>query len=184
MKVNVRGKNKFEPTEAIKNYATSKVSKLDQYFSGRDELEATVVCKVYDKFQTVEITIPTKHILLRAEVKDETVYGAIDLAVDKLESQIRKHKSKIYSSLKRREGVANYYATNSDFDLEKLNTEIMVNNLVKNKSVELIPMTEDDAITQMELLDHKFYIFKNVENGKVCVVYLRDDGDYGMIETN
>lgn len=184
MKVVVRGKNKFEPTEAIKNYAVSKISKLDQYFSDSADLEATVVCKVYDEFQTVEVTIPTKHILLRAEVKDESVYSAIDLAADKLERQIRKHKSKIYSSMKRREGVASYYATNSDFDVEKLNTEIMVSNLVKNKSVDLIPMTEDDAIMQMEMLDHKFFVFLNSDTNKVCVVYVREDGDYGVIETN
>ena len=183
MKVIVRGKNKFEPTEAIKNYAVKKVSKLDQFFNKSDELEAHVVCKVYDKYHAVEITIPTKHIILRAEVKDETVYGAIDLAVDKLESQIKRHKSKIYSSLKRREGVSSYYSSNSDFDLEKLNTEIMATNLVKNKSVELIPMTAEDAIMQMEMLGHKFYIFSNSENGKTCVVYAREDGDYGIIET-
>lgn len=183
MKVVVRGKNKFEPTEAIKNYCEKKLSKLDQFFSKADELEANVVCKEYDSYHAVEVTIPTKHIILRAEVKGETVYGAIDLSVDKLESQIKRHKDKIYSSLKRREGVSSYYASNSDFDLEKLNTEIMATNLVKNKQVELHPMTADDAIMQMEMLGHKFFIFLNSENGKTCVVYAREDGDYGIIET-
>lgn len=184
MKVIVRGKNKFEPTEAIKTYAKSKLQKLEQYFHSREDLEATVVCKVYDTHQTVEITIPTKNIILRAEVNDDSVYSAMDLAIDKLESQIRKHKSKIYKSMKRRDGVAHHYSTQADFDLEKMKTEILATNLVKSKSLELEPMTPDDAILQMEMLGHNFFIFLNSETNKVSVIYLRDDHDYGIIETN
>ena len=112
---------------------------------------ANVLCKEYPEAKAVEITIPTKNIILRAEVKDETFLGAIDLAVDKLENQIKKHKSKIYSSMKRREGLSQYYSTNNDFDLEKMKTEVLATNLVKSKQVDLKPMTVDDAITQMEL---------------------------------
>lgn len=184
MKVIVRGKNKFEPSEAIRDYATDKMQKLNQYFSRADDLVANVLCKVYDSYQVVEVTIPTKHLILRAEVKDETVYGAIDIAIDKLESQIRKHKSKIYKSIRQRDGVAQHYAVGSDFDLEKLKTEVKVTNLVKSKSVELVPMTPEDAIVQMEMLGHDFFIFLNSETGKPCVVYLREDHDYGIIETN
>lgn len=184
MKVIVRGKNKFEPSEAIRKYANEKLQKLEQYFNSKDNLEANVLCKVYDNYQTVEITIPTKNIILRAEVRNETVYGAIDLAIDKLESQIRKHKSKIYKSLKRREGVAQFYSSNSDFDLEKMKTEIITTNLVKSKSVDLKPMTVEDAIVQMEMLGHDFFVFLNVETNKVSVIYLREDQDYGIIETN
>lgn len=182
MKVIVRGKNKFEPSDAIKSYADEKLQKISSYFNHSDELVANVLCKVYETYQVVEVTIPTKHIILRAEVKDQTIYGAIDLAVDKLESQIRKHKSKIFSSIKRREGVANYYATNSDFDLKKMDVTIKANNLVKNKEVELIPMTPDDAIMQMELLGHDFYLFLNSETNKPSVVYIRKDQDYGIID--
>jgi len=185
MKVIVRGKNKFEPSDAIKSYASDKLQKLEQYFSSREDLEANVLCKVYDIYQTVEITIPTKNIILRAEVKDQTVYGAIDLAIDKLESQIRRHKSKIYKSLKRREGVAQYYSSKSDFDLEKIKSEILTtNNLVKSKSIDLKAMSVDDAIAHMEMLGHDFFIFLNVDTNKVSVIYLRDDQDYGIIETN
>lgn len=184
MKVIVRGKNKFEPSDAIKDYAFDKMQKLNQYFNKADELTANVLCKIYDSYQVVEVTIPTKHLILRAEVKDETVYGAIDIAIDKLESQIRKHKSKIYKSIRQRDGVAQHYAVNSDFDLEKLKAEVKVTNLVKSKSVELVPMTPEDAILQMEMLGHDFYVFINSETGKHCVVYLREDHDYGIIETN
>ncbi len=183
MKVIVRGKNKFEPSDAITSYATEKLQKINVYFSKSDELTGYVLCKVYDNYQVVEITIPTKHIILRAEVKDETVYGAIDLAIDKLESQIRKHKSKIYGSIKHRDGISNHYSTNSDFDIEKFKTEIKVSNLVKNKTVEMSSMTPDDAILQMEMLGHDFYLFINSNTGKASVVYLREDHNYGIIDS-
>lgn len=184
MRVIVRGKNKFEPSNPIKEYAINKLQKLEQYFHKREELEATVVCKVYDEYQTVEITIPTKNIILRAEVDAESVYSAIDLAIDKLESQIRKHKSKIYKSMKRRSGVGQYYATQADFDADKMQTELMATNLVRSKSVELEPMTSEDAIVQMEMLGHNFFVFLNSETNKVSVVYVRSDHDYGIIETD
>ena len=182
MKVIVRGKNKFEPTDAIKSYAESKLQRIDHYFNKWDDLVANVLCKVYDAYHEVEITIPTKHIILRAEVKDKTMYGAIDLAVDKLELQITKHKSKIYKSIQKRQGIGQYYANNVDFDLKKFETEMKATNLVKEKSVDLVPMTTDDAILQMEMLGHDFYLFINSETNKPAVVYLREDHDYGIIE--
>lgn len=184
MKVIVNGKNRYEPTNEIRYYAERKLAKMDVYFKKAEEITATVLCKQYDAYNEVEITIPTKHLILRAEVKSETLNSAIDLAVDKLESQMRKHKSKVYSSVKRREGVSGHYAANDDFDLEQLKTELIATNLVKSKKVELKPMTPDDAVAQMEMLGHSFFIFQNIENDKVCVVYLRDDHDYGIIETS
>lgn len=184
MKVVVRTKNKTYVSPKFKEQAEEKLAKLDQFFNRREDLEANVLCKEYDDGKTVEITIPTRNILLRAEIKAETFLLALDLAVDKLEAQIRRHKSKIYSSLKRRAGVSQYYQTTSDFDLEKMKTEVMITNLVKSKSVELTPMTFEDAITQMEMLGHSFFVFLNVETNKVAVVYLREDHDYGIIETN
>ena len=184
MKVTIRAKNKTEINESTKKHIIEKLSKLDQYFRKSEDLEAHVLCKEYDDCKAVEITIPTKNIILRAEVKEETFMNAVDAAVDKLISQLRTHKSKIYSSMKKREGVSGYYSNNSDFDLENLQAEIMVQNLVKDKKIELKPMTVEDALLQMEMLDHKFFIFLNSETGKVFVVYLRDDHDYGIIEAN
>ena len=182
MKVIVRGKNKFEPTDAIKSYAESKLQRIDHYFNKREDLIANVLCKVYDAYHQVEITIPTKHIILRAEVKDDTMYGALDLAVDKLETQISKHKAKIYKSIQKRQGIGQYYANNVDFDVKEFETELKATELVKAKEVELQPMTTDDAILQMEMLGHDFYLFLNAETNKPSVVYIRDDHDYGIIE--
>lgn len=184
MLVTIRSKSKSGVDSKVKNYAEKKIEKLNQFFSKRDNPEANVLCKEHGNEKIVEITIPTKNIILRAEASDETFLSAIDRAVDKLESQIKKHKSKIYSSMKRREGLAQYYNSNSDFDLEAMKTEIMATNLVKSKEIDLKPMTAEDAITQMEMLGHNFFIFLNIDTGKICVVYLRNDHDYGIIETN
>lgn len=184
MKVTIRVKNKTEINDLIKEQITDKLSKLEQYFKNSSDLEAHVLCKEYDDCKAIEITIPTKHIILRAEVKADTFLTAIDSAVDKLISQLKTQKSKIYSSLKKREGVSGYYANNSEFDLENLQAEIMVKNLVKDKKIELKPMTVDEALLQMEMIDHKFFIFLNSETNKVCVVYLRDDHNYGIIEAS
>jgi len=184
MKVNVRGKNKFEISVAIRDYATAEVSKLENLFKKDDEVVANVLCKDYNIHKTVEITIPTKNMLLRAEVDAPTIYSAIDLAVEKIETQIKKHKSKIYSSLKKREGLSSHFTTNTDFDLEKMKTEVKAINLVKSKSVDLEAITPEEAITQMEMLGHDFFVFLNVETNKVCIVYLREDMDYGIIEAN
>lgn len=183
LKVIVRGKNKFVPSQAINDYAIGKIQKLNQYFRNSDDITATVLCKVYDTYHTVEVTIPTKHFILRAEVKADTVYAAIDLAIDKLESQIRKHKSRIYKSIQRRTGVAGHYSQNSDFDINAIESEILATNLVKNKQIELQPMTPEEAILQMELLGHKFFVFQNSDTNRVSVVYVREDGDYGIIDT-
>ena len=146
MKVTIRVKNKTEINEATKKHIIEKLSKLDQYFRRSDDLEAHVLCKEYDDCKAVEITIPTKNIILRAEVKEETFMNAIDAAVDKLISQLKTHKSKIYSSIKKRDGVSGHYANNDDFDLENLQAEIMVQNLVKDKKIDLKPMSVEDAI--------------------------------------
>lgn len=184
MKVTIRMKNKIDLEARVKELTVSKLAKLDQYFRNPEEVEANVLFKEYDDCKAVEVTIPTKNIILRAEVKEDTFLNAIDSVINKLISQLRTHKSKVYSCKKKREGVAGYYANNSDFDLEGLKTELMVKSLVKDKKVELTPMTVEEALDQMDMLDHKFFIFLNSDTNKVCVVYLRDDNDYGIIEAN
>lgn len=184
MKVTVRVKNKINLENGFKEHAEAKLSKFDQYFRNPEDIEANILCKEYDDYKAIEITIPTKNIILRAEVKEETFKNALDAAMAKIESQLRRHKSKIYSSMKRREGVAGYYSSQGELDLDGMQAEILARNLVKNKQVELVPMSVEDALLQMEMLGHSFYVFLNVETNKTCVVYLRNDMDYGIIETN
>jgi putative sigma-54 modulation protein len=178
MRVQVRGKNGFVVTDAIAGYAEGKLDKVERYF--KEDLEAVVVCKIYKDHHKVEVTIPTKFYTMRAEVGNDDMYAAIDLAVDKLESQIRKHKSRITRSLQKKEGVHDLF--HEDLDLEALEREL-VSSPIRRKNIVLEKMTTEEAVTAIEMLGHDFYIFKNEENDKVSVLYLRNDQKYGLIET-
>ena len=145
----------------------------------KEQLDAFVVCKVYRETTKVEITIPIKFITMRAEVQDKDLYAAIDRAVDKLEAQIRKNKHKMNRSLQEREGLKGTF--HKDYlDLEELEKELI--SPVKTKRIKLEILSLDEAITQMELLGHDFFIYKNEDN-ETTILYLRDDGKYGIIET-
>ena len=183
MKVNVRGKNKYVVTEDVKKRAEVKLQKMNQYFRNADELVADVVCKVYESYEVVEVTIPTKNIILRAEVKAESVLSAIDLAIDKLETQIRRHKDKIESHIKRRGGVKEHYAQQSEIDIEKIDPIDNFKKLVKEKQIKLEPMDKEEAILEMEMLGHDFFMFLDKSTYKTSVVYLREDGNYGILES-
>ena len=178
MKVQVRGKNGFNVTSAIETYAVGKLEKVERYF--KEELDAFVVCKIYKDHHKVEVTIPTRYYTMRAEVGNPDMYAAIDLTIDKLESQIRKHKSKITRSLQQKDGVSELF--HDELDLEALEREL-VQSPIRKKSIELEPMSTVDALTALEMLGHDFYIFRNDETNQVNVAYLRNDGKYGVIET-
>lgn len=156
------------------DYATEKLEKLDKYLDKSDEANATVLVKIRDHRDKVEITIPLKSLILRAEESQEDFYAAIDVAVEKLERQIRKNKTRLQSQKlkEKKELVVDY----SDEDMEE--PEI----IVKRKKVEVKPMDEEEAVLQMELLGHQFYLFKDAESNKPMVVYKRKDGNYGVIE--
>lgn len=173
MKYNIRGE-KLEVTDSIKNYLTSKIDKLERYFDGSESIEVKVLLIVRGREHKVEVTIPYRTFMLRAESSHTDMYAAIDLVIDKLERQVRKHKTKLVSK-QRREEIANEI---EDY-FEEENEEI-----VKRKELFLKPVDEEEAILQMELLGHDFYIFKNMDaENKVCVIYKRKDGGYGIIKT-
>lgn len=181
MKVEVVGKNGFATTQAIDEYAFKKIQKVEQFFGPEEVQEARIVCKVYNDHHKVEVTIPTKNVILRAEVCEVDMYAAIDKAIDKLNAQVRKYRDRVKSKLEK-EGTKEAFA-NPDLDLVSLEKEVLASQLVRNKQVELKPMSVDDALEQMELLGHDFFIFLNNESKRVCVVYVREDGDYAVIET-
>ncbi len=174
MKYNFRG-NKIEVTEAIKDYLESKLSKLEKYLDDNDEVEAKALVSAKGKDQKVEVTIWSGKYNIRAEETNVDLYSAIDLVVDKLERQFKKYKSK----LSNKRSVRDEYVPEIDelFEDEE-------QTIVRRKEVFLKPIDEEEAITQMELLGHSFFVFKNVENEKINVVYKRKDGDYGIIEAN
>ena len=174
MRIDIRG-DKVKITEAIKSQIEEKLGKLDQYFENPEELKAYVVVRVRNKEQIIEVTIPTPKFTLRSETSESDLYAAIDLTIDKLERQIRKNKTKMRRKFK---DVLQYEMM---IDVPEEEEE---SSIVKRKTIELRPMDEDEAILQMELVDHDFFVFKNVDTESVSVLYKRKDGSYGIINTN
>lgn len=177
MEIIIRG-DKITVTEAIKEYVTSKFEKLDKYFENPEEIKAYVNVKVNNLSQIIEVTIPTSKFTLRAEEGHEDLYAATDLMVDKLERQIRKNKTRLKNKFK------NNDLMDLNLEFEVTAEEVNDNKIVKRKSIEMKPMDEEEAILQAELLDHDFFVFKNVDEECVSVLYKRKDGRYGIINVN
>lgn len=172
MKLNIRGE-KTEITQSMKNYAEEKLEKLDKYLENSDEVTGTLLFKVNGPKQKIEVTIPLKNYTLRVEEEGQDFYAVVDTSIDKLERQIRKNKTRLTN--KRKEKVDFIL----DFDEEP---EENKNQIVKRKTVELKPMDEEEAILQMELLNHDFYMFRDIETDKIAVIYKRKHNDYGILE--
>ena len=177
MKFNVRG-DKLVVTDAIKDYIETKIGKLDKYFK-EDSITANVLLKIRGNEQIIEVTIPTDNFILRSEEEHEDMYAAIDLVLDKLERQIRKNKTK----LKKKNVNNKYKEFNFDFELP-VEDEEEVNTVVKRKTIEMKPMDEEEAILEMELLGHSFFVYKDMHSNELCVLYKRKDGNYGIITVN
>lgn len=174
MNISIRG-SKVTITDAMKEYAEEKLSKLNKYIENADEVSANVIVKIPNHLHKVEITIPLKSFILRVEEEQEDFYAAIDVLVDKLERQIRKNKTRLESKkIKEAKEFAFEY-------IEEIPEETN-NKIVKRKKIEVKPMDEEEAILQMELLGHQFYLYKDSETGEPALVYKRKDGDYGIIE--
>ena len=175
MKYNIRG-DKMIVTDAIRDYTEEKLGKLEKYFKD-DEITANVLTRVRGNSQIVEVTIPTSKFVLRSEEENEDLYAAIDLVSDKLERQIRKNKTRLNRNVK--ENVKEF---NFDYVLEDTEEESK-EKIVKRKNIEMKPMDEEEAILEMELLGHSFFVYKDMDTNNTCVLYKRKDGDYGLIET-
>ena len=179
MEIFVRGDN-FEVTKAIQEYANEKLGRIEKYIGQAEKVRATVVASVKGHNQKVEVTIPLKTIILRAEETKDDLYAAIDIVADKLERQIRKNKTKLQSKkMKEKLSKDLMYTEIEALDPDKNESS----KIVKRKTVEVKPMSEEEAVLQMELLEHQFYIFKDSETNKVAVVYKRKEGNYGIIES-
>lgn len=173
MKYNIRG-DKLVVTDAINDYVESKLDRLNKYFK-EDDILANVSLRVRGNSQIIEVTIPTDKFILRSEEEDKDLYAAIDLVTDKLERQIRKNKTRL-----------NKQAASSkefNFDYELTEDEIEEEEIVKRKKLEMKPMDEEEAILEMNLLGHEFFVYKDMHTNNVCVLYKRKDGNYGLIET-
>jgi len=179
MNYTIRGEN-IEVTAAIRDYVEKKINKLERYFDTPPTSDVHVNLSVYNDAQTIEVTIPMTNLLLRAEEEHADLYAAIDLVVDKLERQIRKHKTKVNRKF-RQEGSPRYIF--AELEKEKREQEESDDiEIVRTKRFNLKPMDSEEAILQMDMLGHNFFVFTNAESGDTNVVYRRKDGRYGLIE--
>lgn len=173
MKVNIIGRQ-MNVWDEMKESIEIKLKKLDKYFD--DEASATVTLSSKHNRKCLEITITASGIIFRSEVEEETFRNALDRAVYSIERQIRKNKTRLQRRLRQGAFDNGIVETNEDFEEE---TEFKV----REKSFPLKPMSTEEAIMQMNLLEHEFFVFKNDKTGDVCVVYKRRDGAYGLINT-
>ena len=176
MKINIHG-NKVKITDSIKDRIEEKIGKLDKYFENPDSITANVVVRVRGVDQIVEVTIPAKKMILRAEVTSKDLYNSIDMVEEKLERQIRKNKTRMNKKVNKESVIDFVLDYEEEVEIDEDHTSI-----VKRKEIDTKPMSEEEAILQMNMLGHEFFIFKDSDTNNMAVVYRRQDGDYGLIE--
>jgi putative sigma-54 modulation protein len=174
MNIEVRGKN-IEVTDALKEYASKRLSKLDKYI---DEVKvAQVALSVHGEEHKVEVTIPLSGLIIRGEEKQDDMYAAIDLVVEKLVKQLEKYKTKLYKKY-RASGLKQLSLQEDNKTPEKAEAF----TIVRSKKFALKPMDEEEAIMQMNMLGHNFFVFYNANTENINVVYKRKHKGYGLIE--
>lgn len=170
MKIQVRGRN-VETTDALKDYIGKRLGKLDKYIDNLGEAQVTLT--VERGFHRIEVTIPINGMILRGEESTGDMYASTDLVVEKLEKQIEKYKGKLQKR------GARYV---NDQRKPAVIQEDEEPRLVRTKRFAIKPMTVEEAVLQMNLLGHNFFVFSNADTELVNVVYKRKDGNYGLIE--
>ncbi|AVP35607.1 ribosome-associated translation inhibitor RaiA [Staphylococcus felis] len=172
-------------TDAIRNYIEEKIGKLERYFTNVPNATAHVKVKTYQNSSTkIEVTIPLKNVTLRAEERHDDLYAGIDLINSKLERQVRKYKTRVNRKNRDRgyeedifvETVPN--VSENEEDTSESDIEI-----IRSKTFSLKPMDSEEAVLQMNLLGHDFFVFNDRETDGTSIVYRRKDGKYGLIET-
>jgi putative sigma-54 modulation protein len=176
MQINVRGKN-LEVTPALREYVEKKLNRINKHFD--EALAAHVNLCVERNLHKVEVTVTVGTLILRGQESTDDMYGSIDLVVDKLERQVRKFKTRVYRKQRRLAATGTEEGAVLLAEPELAEQEGVV---VKSKRFAVKPMTTEDAIIQMELLGHDFFVFRSAETDGVCVLYRRKDGNYGLLE--
>lgn len=171
MKFVVRGKN-IEVTDALRDYVEKRIGKLEKYLGEITNVQVTLV--VEKNMHRVEVTIPVEGMIIRGEEASNDMYASIDLVVEKLERQVQKYRARLSKKLRNLASLEPF-AANGD-------AAEHVDELVKTKRFTVKPMPVEEAILQMNMVGHSFYVFRNAETNEVNVVYRRRDGKYGLIE--
>lgn len=184
IKFNIRGEN-VEITDPIRSYIEEKIGKLNKYFNDGHEVTAYVNIKSYsDKRYKVEVTVPAKSVTLRAENMAQDILSSIDFVEEKLERQIRKYKTRV--NRKSKINIPTGMAFGDEFAPLDVSEEIDEDGvkIVRTKRVGLKPMDAEEAILQMDMLGHDFYVFMDAYTESTSIVYRRKDGNIGLIETD
>ena len=172
MAITVRGKN-LEITPALRDYVEKRVKKVTKYFDKTGDI--AVILKVEKGRHQVEVTVPVDGILLRGEESTADMYASIDQVMDKIEKQIEKHKTKLTKKFR---GGGFRADVASTVTVPEVDDEI----IVRTKKFAVKPMDPEEAILQMNLLHHDFFMFLNIETEQVNLVYRRKDGQFGLLE--
>ncbi len=188
MNLVIRGNN-LVITDALRDFIKKKVGRLAKYFEGEAPNEGHVTLSVEKDEHKVEVTIPFPGVFVRAEESSDDMYASVDLVMEKLERQIRKYKTKVNrkfrydGSLRAQfmEGVSQADQVSATLEQEQDQKE-EIGEIVRFKRFSLKPMDTEEAILQMELLGHNFFVFTNAATNQVNVIYKRRDGKYGLIE--
>lgn len=170
MKITTIGR-KCTIRDSFKDHAEKKLRKVERFFG--DTAEAKITATVEKTCQIVEITVINNGMVFRSQERSENMNDALDLCVDSLIRQIRKNKTRLEKKIR----DASFDEFVDDTPVEEDELEV-----IRTKTIDLRPESVEEAILKMNLVGHKFYMFLNAENGKVCVVYVRNDGGYGLIE--
>ena len=169
----ISGKN-INVTESLKEVAINKLSKLEKYFVADTEVQVTM--SVLKQLHVIEVTIPIKGSVIRAEEEADNMYTAIDKVIDILERQLVKHRKKLIDKHRHNNTFKNEYINQPDDGKEQ------GINIVKTKKFSIKPMDVEEACLEMDMLGHDFFVFINSETDEVNVVYKRKGGSYGLIE--
>lgn len=176
MELNIRGKN-LEMTDALHDYVEKHTGKIQRYFD--KPVKMNVLLRISNMTKTCEVTVYADGVILRGVEKSDDMYKSIDLVFDKVERQIHKYKTRLAKKFKGKAGLSDQFikekepAADTDSEFE----------IVKTKRFHIAPMSSEEAILQMNLLGHNFFMFFDSETENTAIVYRREDGKYGIIET-
>jgi putative sigma-54 modulation protein len=181
MQIFVKGKN-LHVTDALRKYVEEKIGHLDHYID-HGILDAHVTMRTERDDQIVDVMLNLRHYLIKAEERSPTMYASIDLVQERLEQQIRKYKTRRREHHHRQNGKAvDGGALPEDAEAESFVDVGEAPRIVRTKKFAVKPMDADEAVSQMELLGHDFFVFVNAETEQVNVLYKRKSGDLGLIE--
>ncbi|MCR5797756.1 ribosome hibernation-promoting factor, HPF/YfiA family [Eubacterium xylanophilum] len=172
MNLVISGKN-LDITEGLRSAVEEKISKLERYFTESTEVHVTLSTE--KNRQKIEVTIPMKGSIIRAEEVSSDMYVSIDLVEEVIERQLRKYKNKLIDKAQNAAQLSRAFIEEDDYDEEQI-------SIIRSKKFAIKPMDAEEACVQMELLGHDFFVFRNADTDEVNVVYKRQNNTYGLIE--